>query len=513
MGLENLSTVFNDLSQNSSETADPALGLLGAGGNLDLESLAPLSEYNDLTINSNIRINPSLALGNNPSQTFSDPLGKGNYTLEKLFDPSHGSSYDDLNIFIRAGNGSTKNLDIREDATLFTTGIGGLKEPYIVNRIGSSTNMVGNNRDLLPWRAAADDVIRFIAYQSSPKGLLSLLRENITNFAIGEGVPIDNPLSAIMAPPLPIPNTGFLNFIQQNIQGRSLIPGGGSARKPFKVEYSARARVGGFPFKNLGDRPIGIEQLAKIKLPQGNNFLAKIARKALKPIRDEGIRQLAKLAQLPKVEKPSPFTDLRGGGKDTSYVDLFSLNPEIDEDEVSIYEPNIKKGDFYVKIKDLRNNTFLYFRGFVTGIVETVSPSFGAQSFIGRSEDVYVYNKAERSVSFNLKVYPQNATEQINMYKKLDLLTSLAYPEYQPEENDQAMFRMKAPFTELYMAHIGTRKKGQFGFINSLTYTVPEEGDWDAERSLPRLFDIAFEYQILSKRPPSMKSTFYGAYK
>ena len=80
MGLENLSTVFNDLSQNSSETADPALNLLGAGGNLDLQSLAPLSEYNDLTINSNIRINPSLALGNNPSQTFSDPLGDGNYT-------------------------------------------------------------------------------------------------------------------------------------------------------------------------------------------------------------------------------------------------------------------------------------------------------------------------------------------------------------------------------------------------------------------------------------------------
>ena len=37
MGLENLSTVFNDLSQNSSETADPALNLLGAGGNLDLQ--------------------------------------------------------------------------------------------------------------------------------------------------------------------------------------------------------------------------------------------------------------------------------------------------------------------------------------------------------------------------------------------------------------------------------------------------------------------------------------------
>ena len=76
---------------------------------------------------------------------------------------------------------------------------------------------------------------------------------------------------------------------------------------------------------------------------------------------------------------------------------------------------------------------------------------------------------------------------------------------------------MKAPFTELYMAHIGTRKRGQFGFIKSLSYTVPGEGDWDALSSLPRLFDISISYQILSKRPPSLRNgslntgKFYGS--
>ena len=67
------------------------------------------------------------------------------------------------------------------------------------------------------------------------------------------------------------------------------------------------------------------------------------------------------------------------------------------------------------------------------------------------------------------------------------------------------MIRMKPPFTELYMAHIGNRNKGQFGFIKSLTYTVNETGDWDALTALPRLFDIAITYQILSKRPPSLR--------
>ena len=85
----------------------------------------------------------------------------------------------------------------------------------------------------------------------------------------------------------------------------------------------------------------------------------------------------------------------------------------------------------------------------------------------------------------------------------------MAYPEYLPETNNSSLVRMKAPFTELYMAHIGSRKKGQFGFIKSISYTVNESGDWDALTALPRLFDIAISYQILNKKPPSIDSKFY----
>ena len=76
---------------------------------------------------------------------------------------------------------------------------------------------------------------------------------------------------------------------------------------------------------------------------------------------------------------------------------------------------------------------------------------------------------------------------------------------YLPEQDNSSLIRIKAPFTELYMAHIGSRAKGQFGFIKSLSYTVNETGDWDALSGLPRLFDISITYQILSKRPPSLR--------
>ena len=64
------------------------------------------------------------------------------------------------------------------------------------------------------------------------------------------------------------------------------------------------------------------------------------------------------------------------------------------------------------------------------------------------------------------------------------------------------------------MAHIGSRAKGQFGFIKSLSYTVNEAGDWDVDTNLPRLIDVAISYQILgdgtrSRRTPSKFTTFY----
>ena len=123
-----------------------------------------------------------------------------------------------------------------------------------------------------------------------------------------------------------------------------------------------------------------------------------------------------------------------------------------------------------------------------------------------------MYERADRDISFNLKIHPANFTEQKLMYSKLEKLTSLAYPEYiEDDPFTDSQTRMKPPFTELYMAHIGTRKQGQFGFIKSISYTVPGESDWDALRVLPRLFDINISYQILSKKPPHMKSNFYGA--
>ena len=188
-------------------------------------------------------------------------------------------------------------------------------------------------------------------------------------------------------------------------------------------------------------------------------------------------------------------------------MDEFSLSRTIEPFDYTDgdSELDIDRGDFYVRIRDMRNSHYLYFRGYVTGITENLTPTWNPTTYVGRSEDVWLYQKGERDISFNLKVAPQNVEEFDAMYEKMNSLTSLVYPAYSDTS------RMKAPFTELYMAHIGSKAKGQFGYIKSLTYTVNEQGDWDALSQRPRVFDIALSYQILHRKPPQIYDTFYGA--
>ena len=245
-------------------------------------------------------------------------------------------------------------------------------------------------------------------------------------------------------------------------------------------------------------------------------------------LRDAAFDKLAKAVQVPLVARPTKFIDLGKGPKDTDYDDVFSDSPVLDEwaDDPLEELGYVQEGDFYVRIKDLRSDDLIYFRGYVTGITENLNPSWTSTNYIGRSEPVYLYERAERDLSFNLRVYPANKIQLVTMYEKLNKLTSLSYPDYLSESSlgdaatslgldipgvleDKKLVRMQAPFTELYMGHIGSRGKGQFGFIKSLTYTVNETGDWDSHDALPRLFDIAISYQILSKKPPSMGDTFY----
>ena len=512
MALENLENVFQDVSPQNSDIEK----------NVATKKPVEIEPVFDSVFDDLIKLNPIQIKDPNSPQTKqpdieitdektkkrqeelfqnigqNNRLGLNDLILEKLYNVNHTAvelgdrepidigKYDEngspiLINTLRRGMGDLTKLDIKGYSEGFRVGAFNTPEPYIVQPIGSDRYSTLSNRDFLPLNRALDDTSRLLTFYGSGAGLAFIAKENFTNIIVGNS---NQPFRTdkILAPPISNPIQGGLGFLNVTEQFRDLGNQVASLRKPTTIEYSSRKNFG-LPFKDLGDK---------------KNIIQRIF--------------------------TSPYFDLSGGPKDTNYNDVINKSGVEDETVVDLGFTEIAgapletdfriiegRGDFYVRIKDLRDKSFIYFRGYVTGITENVNPSFTSTNYIGRSEPVYLYERGDRDLSFNLKVYPANNEEFSAMYQKMDKLTSLAYPDYLPEKSNSSLVRMKAPFTELYMAHIGTQQQGQFGFIKSISYTVNESGDWDANTRLPRLFDIAISYQILNKRPPRMFSVNYPA--
>ena len=171
--------------------------------------------------------------------------------------------------------------------------------------------------------------------------------------------------------------------------------------------------------------------------------------------------------------------------------------------------------------KDLRDNSIIVFRAYIKSLNENVSPSWQNNSFLGRSEPTYVYTNSKRDLSFTLTLHAGTAIELDAIYKKLNRLTSLCYPQY---ANDRKMgaIRMKPPLTkfrygDLYNSDAGATQQQQLftgltGFIDSINYTFPDGGTWEIEngKQVPKLIDAAIKYTVIHDQPPNINTRFYG---
>ena len=214
--------------------------------------------------------------------------------------------------------------------------------------------------------------------------------------------------------------------------------------------------------------------------------------------------------------------------------------------------------------KDLRDGSMLYFRAYLSGISEAISPTWESQNYIGRSEPVYTYTGAEREINFTLKLFANTKDELDQIYQKMNRLTSLCYPEYKEDEEWELIgadgaatgrklkyggvnsrIRMKPPMTKFRLGELfgsspdattGTWKNKDnetktsshaemVGFIKSLSYNFPDESPWEIQRGyrVPKFVEAEISYQVIHTKVPSLEfalkseignqKTFYGINK
>ena len=193
---------------------------------------------------------------------------------------------------------------------------------------------------------------------------------------------------------------------------------------------------------------------------------------------------------------------MQKGGDPVNRFNTTTAVPESGEDGMPLY------------FKDLRDGKVIVFRGYIEGLTEDVSPSWAPENYIGRSEPVYTYERAERSISFTLKLIADHVVALDAIYAKLNMLTSLCYPEYQADSNLGNKERMKPPLVKFRLGELYGKPNAEVGgFIRSLSYSFLDESPWDFKqgRRVPKYISAAITFQVIHDIVPSSTTpNFYG---
>ena len=148
------------------------------------------------------------------------------------------------------------------------------------------------------------------------------------------------------------------------------------------------------------------------------------------------------------------------------------------------------------------DKTRIQFRGTVSGITDTFSPSWDSIKYNGRADQAYQYKTFERSLSFTFKVYATSRIEMAPIYKKLSYLASMTMPTY----GGSAGYTGK-----LINFRLGSLFNEREAFIESLSYSMSDETPWDINidntvGELPMGVDVSIGLKILGPKPYAGKS-------
>ena len=149
------------------------------------------------------------------------------------------------------------------------------------------------------------------------------------------------------------------------------------------------------------------------------------------------------------------------------------------------------------------SSTPTLFRGTISGLTENVSPSWSSNNFVGNPYKFYTYESIERSTSFNISLYCNNPLELSANWERISSLTKMAYPSIQDN-------LANPPFIWFKLGDIYNKKAG---IIESLTYTMPDNTNWETEIDgfvLPKFIDVAITIKFIENVGDGSLSKLYN---
>jgi hypothetical protein len=189
-----------------------------------------------------------------------------------------------------------------------------------------------------------------------------------------------------------------------------------------------------------------------------------------------------------------------------SYNSVDGLKP----DDRATDLPTLESYDFIpLKFWSVAKKAAVNFRAVISGISETVSPSWEANKFVGNPFSFYTYSSIERSVNFTFKVFALNEAELISGWQKINFLTSLAYPQGYASN----MLGVIPPFIKFTLGSMYNNKEG---FISDLSYEIDDNTPWETATDgrlknflLPKIINVTLTIKLVETVGSTYSATEY----
>jgi len=112
---------------------------------------------------------------------------------------------------------------------------------------------------------------------------------------------------------------------------------------------------------------------------------------------------------------------------------------------------------------------YMVFRALLTSFSDNVDAKWNDVNYVGRGNPFYIYTGFNRKITVGFKVAALSAEEMRPMYSKLNYLMASLMPDY---DNNL----MRGP---LHRLTVGNYLDSQFGKLDSVSYTIPNDSPWE----------------------------------
>jgi hypothetical protein len=137
----------------------------------------------------------------------------------------------------------------------------------------------------------------------------------------------------------------------------------------------------------------------------------------------------------------------------------------------------------------------IIFSAYINGFKINSDATWNDISYIGRSENLYVYSKYKRTASFNLQIPCFNVIELREKHRALGALESSLAGQYSDN-------KLGGILTRLYL---GNYLRGEVGIINNISYDIPNDSSWDLDEQLAHNINVSINFTIIHNELPTYR--------